>query len=87
MPEISRFFGIVIKIFHNDHNPPHFHAIYRDYEALVGIEDLRLLRGRLPKRAWLMVLEWAHEHRHNYCAIGILHTLAERLCQYDRSTK
>lgn len=44
--------------------PPHFHAIYGDEEALVGIEDLRLLRGRLPRRAWLMVREWAYEHRH-----------------------
>ena len=50
MPEISRFFGIVIKIFYNDHGPPHFHAEYGEYEVLVEIETLAVYRGSLPPR-------------------------------------
>ena len=49
MPEISRFFGIVIRIFFNDHEPPHFHAIYGDFEALLEIETLAVYRGKLPQ--------------------------------------
>lgn len=47
MPEISRFFGIVIKLFHSDHNPPHFHASYQDEEALIEIKTLGILNGKL----------------------------------------
>ena len=64
MPEISRFYGIIIRMFHNDHNPPHFHVIYQDYEALISIGSLELLKGDLPHRAKLLVIEWAIEHRH-----------------------
>ena len=59
MPEISRFFGIVIKMFFSDHAPPHFHAEYAEHEALVAIETLELVRGELPRRALALVLEWA----------------------------
>ena len=48
MPEISRFYGIVIYIFFREHDPPHFHAIYGEHEALVGIQTLSVLAGRLP---------------------------------------
>jgi hypothetical protein len=51
MPEISRFFGIVIKRFYSDHAPPHFHAEDAEHEALVTIETLEVLRGELPRRA------------------------------------
>jgi hypothetical protein len=61
VPEISRFFGIVIKMF--DHAPPHFHAEYGEHEALVTIETLEVLRGELPRRALALVLEWAAAHR------------------------
>jgi hypothetical protein len=47
MPEISRFFGIVIRMFYNDHAPPHFHASYGDREALIEIETLGVYRGDL----------------------------------------
>ena len=60
---ISRFFGIVIKMFFSDHAPPHFHAEYSGPEALVTIETLEVLRGRLPRRALALVLEWAAVHR------------------------
>ena len=59
MPEVSRFYGIAIKIFFGDHPPPHFHAVYGEYNALVGIEALAIIEGDLPKRAEKLVLEWA----------------------------
>lgn len=59
MPEISRFYGIVIRIFYDDHNPPHFHAEYGEHEVLVHIGTLAVLSGRLPARALGMVTEWA----------------------------
>lgn len=59
MPEVTRFYGIVIKIFFGDHPPPHFHAIYGEYNALVGIESLKIIEGDLPSRAEKMVIEWA----------------------------
>lgn len=51
MPEISRFFGIVIKMFFDDHNPPHFHAEYVGSLALIDIRTLAIFAGRLPPRA------------------------------------
>ncbi|MDP2208610.1 MAG: DUF4160 domain-containing protein [Bacteroidota bacterium] len=63
MPEISRFFGIIIYIYYNDHQPPHFHAVYGEYEALFLIEDLGILSGYLPPRAFGLVTEWAIIHR------------------------
>jgi len=63
MPEICRFYGIIIKMFFDDHNPPHFHAEYQEYEAVFDIRSLEILRGDFPKRARLMVTEWALEHR------------------------
>lgn len=63
MPEISRFFGIIIFMYFDDHNPPHFHVKYGEQRAIVGIQDLRLLEGNLSRRAMNMVLEWANEHR------------------------
>ena len=59
MPEVSRFFGIVVRLFHGDHQPPHFHAIYEEHEALIEIETLAVYRGWLPRRALALVLEWA----------------------------
>jgi hypothetical protein len=63
MPEVSRFYGIVIKIFYADHNPPHFHAEYGDYEVLVNITTLAILGGGLPARALGLVTEWASLHQ------------------------
>ncbi|MFM7712932.1 MAG: DUF4160 domain-containing protein [Microcystis sp.] len=59
MPEITRFYGIIIKIFFADHPPPHFHAIYGDYNALFNLENLEIIEGDLPNRAAKMVVEWA----------------------------
>ncbi len=63
MPEISRFYGIVIKMYFADHVPPHFHAEYAEYEARIAIESLALLSGELPPRAMGLVAEWATLHR------------------------
>ena len=63
MPEISRFFRIVIAMYYNDHSPPHFHAKYGDETGVFSIDDLKLIEGRLPRRAAGLVLEWAFEHR------------------------
>ena len=63
MPEISRFFGIVIQMFYNDHAPPHFHAKYGDHTARYEIATLAVLTGALPRRPHAFVLEWASQHR------------------------
>jgi hypothetical protein len=63
MPEISRFFGIVIAMFYADHDPPHFHARYGEDQVTIGLETLSVLEGRLPPRALGMVMEWALVHR------------------------
>ena len=64
MPEISRFFGIIIRMYFNDHQPPHFHAEYGSHEGVFNIVDLSIIHGTLPRRIKVMVLEWAFENRH-----------------------
>ncbi len=63
MPEISRFLGIIIRMFYNEHNPPHFHAYYNDYQAEIDIYTLEIIAGELPKRIRNLVLEWAIDHK------------------------
>ncbi len=63
MPEISRFYGIIIRMYFQDHAPPHFHAEYQGYKAEYDIRTFELLAGKLPPRANAMVLEWASIHR------------------------
>jgi len=62
MPEISRFFGIVISMYFNDHDPPHFHARYSGHVARVAIGSLAVLSGSLPPRVLGLVTEWAALH-------------------------
>jgi hypothetical protein len=64
MPEISRFFGIIIRMYFDDHPPPHFHAIYGKHESQIGINPICVLRGNLPHRAESMVIEWTALHQH-----------------------
>ena len=59
MPEISRFYGIAIYIYFDDHAPPHFHAMYGGREAVFDIETAAVIRGRLSARAEKLVKEWA----------------------------
>jgi uncharacterized protein DUF4160 len=63
VPEICRFFGIVITMNYNDHNPPHFHARYGSADALFTIDPIALYSGELPPRAIGLVMEWAAQHR------------------------
>lgn len=63
MPCVSRFFGIAIYFYFNEHSPPHFHALYGENEAVYEIRTLKLYAGDLPRRAHNMVLEWADQHR------------------------
>jgi hypothetical protein len=63
MPEISRFYGIVIQIYYGDHPPPHFHAVYGDFSAKIEIDSLNVLAGQLPPRAMSLVNEWASLHQ------------------------
>ena len=63
MPEISRFYGIVIAMFYSEHNPPHFHARYGKNKIAVEIRTLRVLEGTLPPRAMGLVMEWASQHQ------------------------
>jgi hypothetical protein len=63
MPEICRFYGIVIKMYFADHAPPHFHAEYAEFEARVAINSLTVLTGDLPPRAMALVAEWATLHQ------------------------
>ena len=63
MPELSRFYGIVVKMYFDDHPPPHFHAEYGEYEAVLSIETLAIIAGSLPPRATGMVAEWASLHQ------------------------
>ena len=62
MPEISRFLGIIITMYFNDHSPPHFHAIYNEYEITVDIET-GVIAGRFPRRALNAVLEWHQQYK------------------------
>jgi len=63
VPEISRFFGIIITMYFGDHQPPHFHVRYGDFKAQVSIDSISILRGNLPPRVFGLVAEWALVHR------------------------
>ena len=63
MPEISRFYGISIKMYYGDHLPAHFHAEYSGDQLVVGIDTLAIIAGKLPPRATGLVAEWASLHQ------------------------
>ncbi len=63
MPTVCRFYGIIIQMYFADHGPSHFHAIYNDYKAVIGILDFSVLQGDLPPKALGLVMEWAKLHR------------------------
>ena len=68
MPEICRFYGIVIKMYFGDHAPPHFHAEYAGSEAVIAIHSGAVLGGELPPRAKGLVAEWAEMRRDDLLA-------------------
>lgn len=63
MPEVSRFYGIIIAMFYNDHDPPHFHVRYGEHRAILAIEPIRTIGGAMPPRALGLVVEWAAMHQ------------------------
>jgi hypothetical protein len=77
MPTISAFYGILIRMFFNDHGPPHFHARYGEFEATIDISTLLLIKGELPRRACDLVQEWGMIHRAELLANW-------RLCRENR---
>jgi Domain of unknown function (DUF4160) len=62
-PEISRFLGIIVAMYYNEHNPPHFHARYGDHKIEIAIKTLSILAGKLPPKALGLVMEWATQHQ------------------------
>jgi hypothetical protein len=69
MPEISRFYGIIIKMHFDDHTPPHFHAQYGEHEALLNINTLGIIAGSLPPKALGLVTEWAAIYKDNLLVV------------------
>ncbi|MCD7846389.1 MAG: DUF4160 domain-containing protein [Oscillospiraceae bacterium] len=65
MPAISRFYGIIIKMYfqQSEHNPPHFHAVYGEYVGALDIQTLEMIEGDLPAKGQALVREWAALHR------------------------
>jgi hypothetical protein len=74
MPVISIFYGIVIRMFFDEHAPPHFHAQYGEFKAAIAIDSLEVIGGNLPRRALELVFDWARIHKDELLADW-------RLCQ------
>ncbi len=67
MPELSRFYGLIVFMNFKDHNPPHFHVWYGDFKAIVTIND-GIVKGEMPQRALKMIFEWLEIHREELIA-------------------
>ena len=79
MPEICRFLGIVISMYFDEHNPPHFHIRYNEYRAVMAIGSLNIIAGHLPAKVRGLVEEWAELHQAelmNMWESKMFHTLA-----------
>jgi uncharacterized protein DUF4160 len=63
MPEICRFFGIIITMYYQEHNPAYFHVRYNEYKASISIKNLALIDGKLPPKVLGLVIEWASQHQ------------------------
>jgi hypothetical protein len=83
LPEICRFYGIVIKMFWDDHPPPHFHAEYGEHKAVVSIQTLALIHGSLPSRALGLTIEWAEPRRQQLVDLWRLAQANEPLHRLD----
>jgi len=73
MPEICRFLGIVISMYFNEHNPPHFHVRYNEFRASIDITTLNILSGSLPARVRGLVEEWAEIHQQELLEMWMSH--------------
>lgn len=63
MPRISTFYGIIVMMFWDDHNPPHFHVKYNEFKAIISIDEIKVLNGNLPNKAWQLIKEWTLLHQ------------------------
>jgi hypothetical protein len=63
MPEISRFLGIKIFMYFNEHNPPHFHVEYNEYRASIDIQTFGVIEGKVPSKVLGLVVEWAEDNQ------------------------
>jgi hypothetical protein len=63
MPEITRFLGIIITMYFDEHNPPHFHVRYNEYRASVEIKTLNVMNGHIPAKVRGLIEEWAEPNR------------------------
>ncbi len=65
MPQLSRFFGIIIYMYYGDHLPPHFHVEYNEFSAKISIQTLDVIKGELPNRVLALAIEWAVLYRND----------------------
>ena len=63
MPVLSVFFGMIVRMWHDDHPPPHIHVAYQGFEALVQIDTGQILKGKLPKKVASIISDWCETHR------------------------
>ena len=63
MPEISRFLGIKIYMYFNEHNPPHFHIQYNEHKALIDIQTFGVIEGKVPSKVLGLAVEWAEDNQ------------------------
>lgn len=63
MPEVARFLGLIIRMYYNDHDPPHFHALYSEHEGRLRIDPIGVIDGDLPPRPLALAVEWASLHQ------------------------
>lgn len=78
MPEICRFYGIVIAMFYRDHQPPHFHARYQGAKTAIEIDSLQIIEGWLPTTAEALVMEWASSVTRSFMRTGSWHAVTLR---------
>jgi len=83
LPEIARFYGIVIKMFWTDHDPPRIHAEYGEFRALIDISSLGVIGGALPPRALGLTVEWATLHQAELRELWLLAPAAQPLHRLD----
>ena len=85
MPTISMFYGILIRMYAGDseHNPPHFHAVYQEFDALIDIAKCEIIKGDFPKKQQKMVLAWAEIHKDELLADWELSKRGETLFRIE----
>lgn len=82
MPTICMFLGIIIRMYRDEHNPPHFHAFYQDYEAAFNAEG-ELIEGKMPPRQTKFIVAWAELHKEEIIANWELALAKEPLFRID----